>query len=157
MPLRTDVKVSPLRMSQTTNLDMRVGDAERHACANRLAEACELGLLTRDEFDNRLALALSASRIGDLAELTYDLPPVGPPVGATLAPRRSSGPSPWVIFDVLIAVLTLCAMLCLIPWQLLVFHSHEDGFIAVMNGLGAAVATGGSVHLLHRIFVRKNR
>ncbi|MGW5361383.1 DUF1707 SHOCT-like domain-containing protein [Actinopolymorpha pittospori] len=52
----------------------RVGDEERHHCAELLREHYAHGRLTEDEFTERLGAALTARRTGDLGRLLADLP-----------------------------------------------------------------------------------
>jgi hypothetical protein len=52
----------------------RVGDEERHHCAELLREHYVHGRLTEDEFTERLGAALTARRTGDLGRLLTDLP-----------------------------------------------------------------------------------
>jgi hypothetical protein len=63
--------------------DLRVGDAERDAVADRLRESFAQGRLTMDEFNDRLSAALAATTQRELSELTRDLPHTsvpGPPL-----------------------------------------------------------------------------
>jgi hypothetical protein len=54
--------------------DLRVGDAERDAVASALHEHFAQGRLDREELEERLSVALSAKTVGDLREVTRDLP-----------------------------------------------------------------------------------
>jgi hypothetical protein len=54
--------------------DLRVGDAERDAVADRLRESFAHGRLTMDEFNDRLSAALAATTQRQLSQLTRDLP-----------------------------------------------------------------------------------
>jgi hypothetical protein len=58
--------------------DLRVGDAERDATAERLRENYAQGRLTLDEFNERLTAALAAITERDLSQLTRDLPDTAP-------------------------------------------------------------------------------
>lgn len=58
--------------------DLRVGDAERDATAERLRESYAQGRLTLDEFNERLSAALAATTERDLSRLTSDLPAAAP-------------------------------------------------------------------------------
>ncbi len=58
--------------------DLRVGDAERDATAERLRENYAQGRLTLDEFNERLSAALAAITERDLSRLTSDLPAAAP-------------------------------------------------------------------------------
>ena len=63
--------------------DLRVGDAERAAAAERLSAHAAAGRLSLEELEERLAAANAAVHGRDLAALEADLP--GPPAPA---PRR---------------------------------------------------------------------
>ena len=64
---------------------LRAADADRLAVATALGEHMSAGRLTLAEYDDRVASAYAARTLGELAELTADLPAVGaaPPVAAT--------------------------------------------------------------------------
>jgi uncharacterized protein DUF1707 len=75
---------------------LRVGDAERDEVAVALHDHFAQGRLTRDELDERLEVALSATTVGDLREVTRDLP--GPHTGSgprQTEPEAQTGPGPW--------------------------------------------------------------
>ena len=57
-----------------TSSELRVGDAERDAAAERLRAHAAAGRLTVEELDERLGRALSARTGTDLAVLEEDLP-----------------------------------------------------------------------------------
>jgi hypothetical protein len=59
--------------------DLRVGDAERDATAERLRENYAHGRLTLDEFNERLSAALAATTERELSQLTQDLPHAAAP------------------------------------------------------------------------------
>jgi hypothetical protein len=69
--------------------ELRVGDAERDEVTTALHEHFAQGRLTREELDERLTAALSARTVGDLREITRDLPGA---LAATDAARRPAGP-----------------------------------------------------------------
>jgi uncharacterized membrane protein len=76
---------------------LRVGDAERDEVTSALHEHFAQGRLTRNELDERLTATLSARTVGDLRNVTRDLPGTN-----DLAPvRRPHGPwrgrGPWEI------------------------------------------------------------
>jgi hypothetical protein len=70
------------------NTELRIGDAERDEVTSALHEHFAQGRLTRDELDERLTATLSAKTVGDLREVTRDLP--GP-----LAVPPPEGRGPW--------------------------------------------------------------
>jgi len=67
----------------------RVGDVQRAASAERLADAFARGELSRAELDGRTELCLAAVTDADLARLVADLPDRTPAV-----PAESSRPDP---------------------------------------------------------------
>lgn len=73
--------------------DLRVSDAEREPVIEHLRQAFTEGRLTKDEFDQRLALALSARTHGELAPVLTGLPvPIQPRPPGPVAGPPSSGP-----------------------------------------------------------------
>ncbi|MFL5817735.1 MAG: DUF1707 domain-containing protein [Conexibacter sp.] len=62
---------------------LRASDAERERTATLLRDHAAAGRLTPEELDERLDVAYAARTVGELEELTHDLPPAGPPT----APR----------------------------------------------------------------------
>ncbi len=78
-------------MAVAQDPEQRAGDADREWTAEVLRRAHTEGRLDLDEFDTRLGQAYQARTMGDLAELTRDLPaapqpapaPVPAPVPAT--------------------------------------------------------------------------
>ncbi|MFC3999113.1 DUF1707 domain-containing protein [Nocardiopsis sediminis] len=74
---------------------MRASDADRDACAERLARALQEGRLKLDEYHERLDLAVHATTMGDLAALTRDLPvPPPAPVPAAVPEAADPGADP---------------------------------------------------------------
>src|SRR5690348_6779563 len=63
------------RAGEALNGELRIGDAERDAVAAALHEHYAQGRLDREELDERLSAALSAKTVGDLRQVTRDLPP----------------------------------------------------------------------------------
>ena len=61
-------------MASSTTSELRVGDDERDAAAERLREHAARGRLTLEELDERLGRALGARTRADLAVLEDDLP-----------------------------------------------------------------------------------
>jgi hypothetical protein len=54
--------------------ELRVGDTERDEVTSALHEHFAKGRLSQDELDERLTATLSARTVGDLREVTKDLP-----------------------------------------------------------------------------------
>jgi len=61
-------------MASSTTSELRIGDAERDAAAERLRSHAAAGRLTVEELDERLGEALAARTRSDLAVLERDLP-----------------------------------------------------------------------------------
>src|SRR5260370_41784004 len=57
-----------------TNRWIRVSDQDRLSAGESLSEASAVGRLSREELDERLAVAYSAKTCGELRDLTADLP-----------------------------------------------------------------------------------
>ncbi|MEP7024868.1 MAG: DUF1707 domain-containing protein, partial [Actinomycetota bacterium] len=70
--------------------DLRVGDVERDAAAERLRESYAQGRLTMEEFNDRLSAALAATTQRELSQLTMDLPHNGSPGPPLPDPRPYS-------------------------------------------------------------------
>ena len=71
---------------------IRASDADRDAVVAALSEHFQAGRLTTEELEDRTGQALAARTLGQLDELTADLPaprPAAPPTPA--APRRRPG------------------------------------------------------------------
>ena len=84
--------VSPDLPVPVPSRQLRVGDAERESAVQALSEHFAAGRLRKDEFDERLAAAMTARTYAELDALFPDLPPL---YGATPVPvsrpRSSSG------------------------------------------------------------------
>jgi hypothetical protein len=115
------------------NPELRIGDAEREAAVAALSEHYAAGRLSKDEFDERTAAALTAPTLSVLAPLFGDLPaPHGPgstvsTTPATVRPRPGWSPSvsrrrrgwyPIPILPVIVLLVTL-RVAGLIPWIVL--------------------------------------
>jgi hypothetical protein len=75
---------------------LRVGDAERDEVTTALHEHFAQGRLTRDELDERLTATLSARTVGDLREVTRDLPGTTPAQDSGRQPATGPwGRGPW--------------------------------------------------------------
>lgn len=77
--------------------ELRAGDADRQAAADRLRAAHDEGRLDLHEYDRRLAEAYAAVTYGDLERLFTDLPLRSPvpvhPGGSAAAVARAAGAS----------------------------------------------------------------
>jgi Domain of unknown function (DUF1707) len=65
--------------------ELRASHADRDRVVDVLRVAAGDGLLTADELDERLEVALSARTVSELAALTADLPPVSTSAGTAVA------------------------------------------------------------------------
>jgi hypothetical protein len=72
----------------------RASDRDRHRVSEELRIHCAEGRLDVEELERRLEQAVSATTIGELAELVYDLPTVAvpDPIGAEAAQARIGPP-----------------------------------------------------------------
>lgn len=70
--------------------DLRVSDSDRDQVMAVLSSAYAEGRLTREEHDERLAVATSARTFDDLIPLTRDLVPLHAPIGANV-PAEQQG------------------------------------------------------------------
>jgi len=112
--------------------ELRIGDAERAAAANRLAWHFSHGRLNPAELDERLGRAMRATTAGDLTRLFADLPAVEPvPPAATRGraeqpragrPPRARRAARWLIL--MVGLLALAAVVAhalthsLVAWAL---------------------------------------
>ena len=69
--------------------NLRASDADREATADRLREHHTDGRLDQDEFQERLDKCFAAKTVGELAELTRDLP--GDPARSRVGGRAGFG------------------------------------------------------------------
>ncbi len=80
--------------------ELRIGDQERETAVSALGEHYVAGRLTKEEFDDRSAVAWKARTSSDLAPLFVDLPPLHqtgrPPARqpSTVTPAWPARPSP---------------------------------------------------------------
>ena len=90
---------------------IRASDADRDAVVAALSEHFQAGRLTTEELEERTGQALAARTLGQLDELTADLPvprPAAPP--APVAPRRRAGYLVLVPLVVPVAALAILAV-----------------------------------------------
>ena len=115
-------------IASSSHPDVRVGDAERSAAADRLSAHAAAGRLSLDELEQRSALAQRAVFARELAALEGDLPVPSAPRPPR---RRRSAPFPPAVF-VALAALFVCmsvaaghpvgfpVLLALLAWRLAV-------------------------------------
>ena len=76
---------------------MRASDADRDQATARLREHFAAGRLTQAELDERITAALSAKTLGDLRQVTVDLPEPGMTPWAATGPRPQRAGPPFVL------------------------------------------------------------
>jgi hypothetical protein len=120
--------------------DMRAGDGDREAVADRLRAALDEGRLDLHEYDERLQRTYRAKTYGDLNGLLDDLPGTVPPGRAQLAPVTGATPAThplpeggpaltmrWLAhvwdgyFGVVAIVVAIWAVICLMSQDLIYF------------------------------------
>ncbi len=74
--------------------ELRAGDDDRQAVADRLKDALDQGRLDLHEYDERLQRVYAAKTYGDLEGLTADLPGTIPTERSRLATPQPSAPQP---------------------------------------------------------------
>ena len=99
--------------------NLRASDADREATANRLRQHHIEGRLDQDEFQARLDSCFAAKTVGELADVTRDLP-------AARAPRRSGTRTNFGLFGGL-------RMIPIVPIILAIVAIHL--VVAVVSGL----------------------
>jgi Domain of unknown function (DUF1707) len=109
--------------------ELRIGDQERDAAVSALGEHYVAGRLTKEEFDERSAVAWQGRTSSDLAPLFYDLPPLpAPQRPAPAAPaskamarttRGRSGGVPVIPVLMLVLIVALASELPVWPLLLL--------------------------------------
>lgn len=105
--------------------ELRIGDREREAAISALGEHYVAGRITKEEYDERSAVAWQARTNADLVPLFLDLPSLPAPERTrSLAPlpqqqrgrARRGGPP---LLPVLLLAVVVLAVLNLAPWPLL--------------------------------------
>jgi hypothetical protein len=89
--------------------NLRASDADREATADRLRQHHTDGRIDQDEFQERLDRCFAAKTVGELAELTRDLPSDTSRRGS--GPRSSFGPLGWLrmipIVPIILAIIAI--------------------------------------------------
>lgn len=99
--------------------DLRVGDAERTRVTEALHDHFAQGRLTQDELEERLDATLAAKTVGDLRQVTHDLPPAAPSAPPTVPRPVYRRPRP-PFFALFVAMFLIVAALTSGPWGPLV-------------------------------------
>lgn len=90
--------------------NVRIGDADREAAINLLAEHMSAGRLDIAEYDERCAKAAASRVHADLAALFTDLPAPAPAAPAPAAPAHRFGGLPMAALGALAVVLLAAAV-----------------------------------------------
>ena len=138
--------VRPARPGVTGSVFL-VGEAERAAACDALADHFAAGRLDPAELDDRLARAVAARSQSDLQVLFRDLRPrrTVPDMGAAPPLEREGG----AVVPLLVSVLILCLLLA--GGMLLVLGAYNPGlFVAALVGGTATAVGGGCVAALGR-------
>ncbi|MFE5583887.1 DUF1707 domain-containing protein [Kitasatospora sp. NPDC056531] len=83
-----EISTAGMRSGHSSQPGMRASHADRDRVADLLSIAAGEGRLTSEELDQRLEAALSARTVGELTELTADLPPVPALAGGVVAEAK---------------------------------------------------------------------
>lgn len=150
LPYRTARPLSPVDPEPA----FRVGELERAAACDALAEHFAAGRLDPAELDDRLARAMAARSQADLRVLFLDLRPrrtvPGPPPEAPEAEPATGGAA----VPLLASVLVLCLLLA--GGMLLVLGAYSAGlFVAALVGGTATAVAGGCVTAIGRRTLRR--
>ena len=152
LPLRTVRPLAPVDPLDP-GPSFRVGEAERAAACDALAEHFAAGRLDPAELDDRLARAVAARTQADLHVLFADLRPrrTVPTNGPDPAPvgRRASDAT----VPVLVSVLVMCLLLA--GAMLMVLGAYNGAlFIAALVGGTATAVAGGCATEVERALRR---
>lgn len=93
---------------------MRASDADRDAVVSALSEHFQAGRLTTDELEERTGRALAARTLGELDELTADLPGprvAQPPQPAAQAPQPLPTHPGWLVYRAPVPIIAVVAAL----------------------------------------------
>lgn len=127
----------------------RVGEAERAAACDALADHFAAGRLDPAELDDRLARAVAARSQSDLAVLFRDLRPRRPVPDLPAGTAPAGRPGPGAVVPLLVSVLVLCLLLA--GGMLLVLGAYDPAlFVAALVGGTATAVAGGCVTAIGR-------
>lgn len=130
----------------------RVGDIERAACCDDLAEHFAAGRLREDELGTRLDRAVRAVTDVDLRRLVADLPPRPSSARPLATPRPTGGTAGWSAITALALVAFIISGLVAGGMLLVLGAVNPLLFLGACLGGGAALVCGVSgSHLLHQV------
>ena len=155
LPLRTARPLVPLDRADPLDPEpsFRVGEAERAAACDALADHFAAGRLDPAELDDRLARAVAARSQADLRVLFADLRPrravaeADPPASVAQVAAGAALPA-------LVATLVLCLLLAG-GLLLLLGASNPALFVAALVGGTATAVAGGCVVAVGRATLRR--
>ncbi|QDP95938.1 DUF1707 domain-containing protein [Microlunatus elymi] len=132
----------------------RIGDVERSATCDALADHFAAGRLGSEDLEYRLNLAVQAVTRDDLLRLTADLPASGPSAAPTVRQPTPGGlqpPRSWPAMSVL-AALGLIGSLLIAGGMLIVLGLVSPVLFlgACVGGLAAAVGGASAGYLLQQ-------
>ena len=136
-----------------TDDSFRVGEVERAAACDALAEHFAAGRLDPAELDDRLARAMGARSQGDLRVLFADLRPRRPAPEASVEPTGA-----WFGARTLVPFLTSLLVLALmLAGGMLVLLGSYDGalFVAALVGGTATAVAGGCLTAIGQATLRR--
>ncbi|MGE5290259.1 MAG: DUF1707 SHOCT-like domain-containing protein [Micromonosporaceae bacterium] len=117
----------------TENREIRASDQDRERVVEVLRTHYSEGRLNLEEFDERVAGAYGSKTLGDLLDLTSDLPGeihLGPePAGAAPSPREhASGPARRLPSGLPLLIPALFALLVIssFPWGGIAYRGHHN-------------------------------
>lgn len=132
-----------------TEPSFRVGELERAAACDALAEHFSLGRLDPAELEDRLARAVAARSHADLQVLFRDLRPRRRVSDTSPAPPVDDRPDGSALIPLLASVLILCLLLA--GGMLLVLGAYNPGlFVAALVGGTATAVAGGCASAIGR-------
>lgn len=130
----------------------RVGDVERAACCDDLAEHFAAGRLREDELETRLDGAVRAVTDVDLRRLVADLPPRPSAARPPATPPPASGTAGWSAITAMALVAFILSGLVAGGMLLVLGAVNPLLFLGACLGGGAALVCGVSgSHLLHQV------
>ncbi len=122
----------------------RIGDEERHKCADLLTDHHAHGRLSQEEFEERLAVALTAQTPGELGRVLADLPL---PTRSQPAPRPSRARSATTSivgtirqFGLAVAVPLIVALVLIWPMGIANYQAAQTFFVALVSSIIGVIA-----------------
>jgi len=112
---------------------MRASDADRDAVVTALSENYQAGRLTTEELEDRTGRALAARTLGELDELTVDLPGLRGAQPAPQGPQPVPTRSGWLAWRVPVPMVAIAAAVLVAAFAVGVgVGSHHHGWLALL-------------------------